>query len=586
VIAVLFLRTLSQALQAWTPIALSLTWFERTGEIGTASAIRRGLIISVPATPVASWLFQHSTRRALDEALLAAMTVAVTAIFAWRVWHHTAPFNVVRVTNRNRASRWAVTTLAALIVLRQTMEMGSVLAAAIDLELVVPAAAVLGALTVGGGAAWAARRILMRLPSRELFASMQMFAVIFFVQGVIYAFHEFTEARVLPGSDVLHTATEAYGPDGIYGVHLSNLLVIGPLGAAAITWVRSRALFGERLRWAPQPRLAVAVLLLAIASLSLIGRQRAESSPHRDDSIASEAEIVAMRRRPHVLFRDMTRNARAGAVPHAGLLSMAPLDAPESRRLVTPLRCERVSFAAGHGLCLHTEPGIFPRYTAAVLDGALRPLATIALEGRPSRTRTRADGRVGAVTVFVFGENYAAPFSTRTTLVDMSSGDVIGELEQFSTWRDGARFRAVDFNFWGVTFASDANTFYATLRTSGSTYLVRGDLALRRLTVLRDNVECPSLSPDNRTIAFKKRVGSRSDEWRLAVLNLETMAERLIAAETRRIDDQVEWLDSAHVLYAVPGGTPSITDVWVAPIDGGTPARLFLPQAESPVVVR
>ena len=295
---------------------------------------------------------------------------------------------------------------------------------------------------------------------------------------------------------------------------------------------------------------------------------------------------MAIRRRPHLLFRDMTRNARAGAVPHAGLLSMAPLDAPDSRRVATSLRCERVSFAAGHGLCLHTEPGIFPRYTAAVLDGALRPLASIALEGRPSRARTSADGRVGAVTVFVFGENYAAPFSTRTTLVDMSSGDVIGELEQFSTWRDGARFRAVDFNFWGVTFASDPNTFYATLRTGGSTYLVRGDLALRRLTVVRDNVECPSLSPDNRRIAFKKRIGSRSDEWRLAVLDLETMTERLIAAETRRIDDQVEWLDSAHVLYAVPGGPTSTSDVWVAPIDGRAPARIFLSQAESPIVVR
>jgi hypothetical protein len=268
------------------------------------------------------------------------------------------------------------------------------------------------------------------------------------------------------------------------------------------------------------------------------------------------------------------------------MLSVTPLDAPDSGRAATPLPCERVSFAGGHGLCLHTEPGIFPRYAAAVLDGALRPFASITLEGRPSRTRTSADGRVGAITVFVFGENYAAPFSTRTTLVDMSSGDVIGELEQFSTWRDGARFRAADFNFWGVTFASDPGTFYATLRTGGSTYLVRGDLALRRLTVLRDNVECPSLSPDGRTIAFKKRVGSRADEWRLAVLDLETMTERLIAADTRRIDDQVEWLDAAHVLYAVPGGTASLTDVWIAPIDGSAQARLFLPQAESPIVVR
>ena len=104
--------------------------------------------------------------------------------------------------------------------------------------------------------------------------------------------------------------------------------------------------------------------------------------------------------------------------------------------------------------------------------------------------------------------------------------------------------------------------------------------------MLRDNVECPSISPDNRLIAFKKRVGPRADAWRLAVLELKTMTERLIAAETRAVDDQVEWLDAGHVLYSVPGGTASISDVWVAPIDGSGPARIFLPEAESPIVVR
>jgi hypothetical protein len=276
----------------------------------------------------------------------------------------------------------------------------------------------------------------------------------------------------------------------------------------------------------------------------------------------------------------MTRN------DHFGMLSLAPLDSPDSRRVSTQLPCERVSFAAGHGLCLHTVPGIFFNYTAAVLDSALRPFASIRLEGRPSRTRTSADGRIGAITVFVFGDKYAAPFSTRTTLVDMSSGDVIGELEQFGTWRNGVRLRAVDFNFWGVTFATDNNTFYASLGTGGSSYLVRGELALRKLTVVRENVECPALSPDNRLVAFKKHVGPGAGAWRLAVLDLATMTERLISAETRWIDDQVEWLDSGHVLYAVAGGTASISDVWIAPIDGSAPARLFLPQAESPIVVR
>jgi hypothetical protein len=221
-----------------------------------------------------------------------------------------------------------------------------------------------------------------------------------------------------------------------------------------------------------------------------------------------------------------------------------------------------------------------------VLDAARRPTASIKLEGRPSRTRTSPDGRIGAITVFVLGDTYAARFSTRTTLVDMASGDIIGELEQFSTWRNGARFHAVDFNFWGVTFAADNHTFYASLGTAGSTYLVRGDLALRRLTALRENVECPSLSPDNRLIAFKKRVGHNPEDWRLAILDLRTMTDRLISAETRSIDDQVEWLDPAHVLYAVPRKQSSIADVWVASINGDAPAQVFLPQAASPSVVR
>jgi hypothetical protein len=70
------------------------------------------------------------------------------------------------------------------------------------------------------------------------------------------------------------------------------------------------------------------------------------------------------------------------------------------------------------------------------------------------------------------------------------------------------------------------------------------------------------------------------------VLDLATNVEHIISGETRYIDDQVEWLDAARVLYAVPRRTTAVSDVWVAPIDGSASARLFLPEAESPVVIR
>ena len=290
------------------------------------------------------------------------------------------------------------------------------------------------------------------------------------------------------------------------------------------------------------------------------------------------SELDAILARPHLLFRHTAPGASFGK------LSVAPLDHLDTR-LSTALSCERLSFARDRGLCLRLERGVFNRYFAILLDERLNGGASIKLQGLPSRTRASADGRVGAVTVFVVGDGYAADFSTRTTLLDLASGDEIGELEQFATWRNGARFRAVDFNFWGVTFAADGNTFYASLRTAGTTYLVRGELTLRKLTVLRENVECPSLSPDNRLLAYKRRVGPSPDSWRIHVLDLDSNTERIVAAETRYVDDQVEWLDDSRLLYAIPRRTTVISDIWVAPIDGNGPARIFLAEAESPIVV-
>lgn len=81
-----------------------------------------------------------------------------------------------------------------------------------------------------------------RINLGRFFQITAVFMVLFSIQLLIYAFHEFTEAGVVPGIDNAqwHILTEAYGPQGQYGAWLSYSLVLVPLGFLLFTWLRER----------------------------------------------------------------------------------------------------------------------------------------------------------------------------------------------------------------------------------------------------------------------------------------------------------------------------------------------------------
>lgn len=248
------------------------------------------------------------------------------------------------------------------------------------------------------------------------------------------------------------------------------------------------------------------------------------------------------------------------------------------KQLPGDLSCERVYYAAGHGVCMGIAPSGVD-YTAQVFNSKMETVHEIALTGLPSRARVSSDGRYGAMTVFVTGDSYLSSptaFSTRTTILDMAGGKQVGRLEQFKVTKDAKPFDAVDFNFWGVTFdPQDSNRFYATLGTGGVHYLVEGDVRDKTMRTLREGVECPSLSPDGKQIAYKSRVGKEA-RWRLRVLDLATLADHAVA-EDRSIDDQVEWLDDDTLVYS------DERNVYTVPADGSGEPGLLVKDATSPV---
>lgn len=278
-----------------------------------------------------------------------------------------------------------------------------------------------------------------------------------------------------------------------------------------------------------------------------------------------------------------------------GKVAVAAFPDLAQRHYAADLFCDRVHFSGGQGICLHADRGSITKYYAIGFNDRMQRTWSFKLNGLPSRARVSPSGKLAAVTVFLAGQSYASlDFATQTSILNAATGEmVVPDLEDFSVTRNGAEFKAKDFNFWGVTFAQDENRFYATLWTKGNTYLVAGDLAKHTAQVIHDNVECPALSPDNRRIAFKNRsVGGllqgRRITWRITLLDLKTGAETPLA-ETRSVDDQVEWLDNDHILYALSEnekGASASTDVWVLPTKpDGTP-EVLLKGGFSPAVVR
>jgi hypothetical protein len=317
---------------------------------------------------------------------------------------------------------------------------------------------------------------------------------------------------------------------------------------------------------------AGACLLVAVAA---VGWAVAQGGSEPEEEVAPGTPVVRLDSfaKPLVVFQHVVRD---DDYAHVALTAATRT----GRRTITGLVCERIHFAAGRGLCLMPKRGLGVRYTAKVISSDFRVRKEITLSGLLSRARVSPDGRYGASTSFVNGHSYAeqGAFSTQTTLIDLAGGKALADLEDFEVTRDGERFEAIDHNFWGVTFARDSNRVYATLATRGKTYLVEGDVAARQLRVLHENVECPSLSPDETRVAYKRRIGRGT--WRLHVLDLASGRETPLA-ETRSIDDQVEWLDDDRILYGTSEG-----DTWVVPADGkGSPAR-YLEGALSPAVLR
>jgi len=326
---------------------------------------------------------------------------------------------------------------------------------------------------------------------------------------------------------------------------------------------------------------ALAVVLVGSTAAYLVGSRRSQQEAIRTAPGQATVSVAAVSQGPRIVFR----NTAIG--PDYGKVAMVPLAAPGGPRALTATSCDRVFAASGHTLCLGSDPGLVTTYTARAWADSGGPGEDLPLTGVPSRARLSDDARLAATTSFVAGDSYAASsFSTRTVVTTLGTGTSL-DLETFRLVHRGKVIAPADRNYWGVTFAEDDDHFYVTVKFGKTTWLASGRFSTRTVETIRADAECPSLSPDGSRVAYKKLGNRRPGDWRLAVMDVATGKETMLA-EQQSVDDQVEWLDDDTVLYGLPGvgSKAAETNVWAVPADGtGTP-RLLVEKAWSPAVVR
>lgn len=325
------------------------------------------------------------------------------------------------------------------------------------------------------------------------------------------------------------------------------------------------------------------VVVLAVAAGFYVLRQGQEVRAERAaEPAAEQTPVASVTDGPRIVFR------HTGIDKEYGVVAIVPLDDPGGPRAFTGVTCDRVAARADGASCLITDRGVVTAYEDKELDADWQEIDSVALPGIPSRTRLSPDGTLAATTVFVSGHSYMTTgFSTATEVHTFGGGEKWGNLEKFQLVIDGQDVNPVDRNIWGVTFLDD-QTFFATVGTGGTTWLVKGDLAARTLTSVSEHAECPSISPDGSKVAFKVDVDpGRKVVWQIAVQDVVSGERTLLADGPRGLDDQVEWLDDDTLLYGMPrADEPGVTDVWSVDTTPDARPRLLIEQAWSPTVVR
>jgi high-affinity iron transporter len=251
-----FVITLREGFEAFLIVAISLSYLRKSGRTALVAAVRWGIAAALLVSAVGGYLLHNALNQEWLEgplALVAAISVTWMVVHMWRTGRRMKGDIEERLQSSSvrpgAAAFTGVFLFTTLMISREGMETALLLMqlrATIDLAF----GAAMG-IAGAAGIAFLWSRYGHRINLALFFQATAIFLFVFVVQLLIQSVHEMSEQGFLPYSEIIHDATEAWGPDSMFGHTLTYMLVVLP-----IAWVALTSMFSKKPTFpagAPQP---------------------------------------------------------------------------------------------------------------------------------------------------------------------------------------------------------------------------------------------------------------------------------------------------------------------------------------------
>ena len=262
-----FIIVLREGFESFLLVAVILSYRRKSGQKWLSSSVYVAIAMGLTASAALGYLLvsgvdesrleqifgvkfgayagQFLANESLREGVLGLVAMVMVGTLVIHMWR-TGPKLRERMQRRlgemsSRTSRWAalagVFLFTFLMITREGMETALMLIQVRNSQLVT--GALLG-LAAAALFAWGWARFGHLINVKRFFQVTGIFLLLFMLQVGIYSFHEFSEAGLLPNSEVLHAATEKFSPDGLYGKWFSFVMILVCALWLVVGWLADR----------------------------------------------------------------------------------------------------------------------------------------------------------------------------------------------------------------------------------------------------------------------------------------------------------------------------------------------------------